>query len=108
MSMLEEGKSYDHTYSVGDRVFDLPSRQMVTILKIELVEDGGATEQFQSVNPSNEFLLCGDDAYYFVVTVDAPADFPGVENFPGGQRVITEFCLPEEAERYRGFDCIPS
>jgi hypothetical protein len=91
--MLKECKSWQHTYSVGDQVFDLLSKQMVTIQKIVLVKDK-YEEDLQSVKPSDDSDIVGDD--YFVVTVDA------------GNRTIHEFCLLEEAERFRGFDFVPS
>jgi hypothetical protein len=94
--MLEECKSLNHTYSVGDQVFDLPSQQLATITKIELVNYKGKCEGRQSVNPTDDNIVFpGPD--FFLVTVDAPA----VEGYSEG-RLFTEFCLPEEAERYRG------
>jgi hypothetical protein len=102
--MLEECKSQNHNYKVGDQVFDLPSQQMVTILNITLVTDDPllTDEERQSVNPTDAWNIGHD---YFVVTVDAPADFPGSEAYGPG-RLLNEFCLPEEAERFRGRTCI--
>lgn len=100
--MLEECKSLNHTYSVGDQVFDLPSQRLVTILKIELMKhdapDSFSThgEERQSVNPTSDNIVF-PDTDFFLVTVDAPA----VEGYGEG-RLFTEFCLPEEAERFRG------
>ena len=100
--MLEECKSLNHTYSVGDQVFDLPSQQLATIQKIERVKhdapDSFSThgEERQSVNPTSDNIVF-PDTDFFLVTVDAPA----VEGY-GEDRLFTEFCLPEEAERYRG------
>ena len=91
--MLEACKSWQHTYSVGDQVFDLLSKRMVTIQKIVFVKDE-CEESLQSVKPSDDPYIDGDG--YFVVTVDA------------GSRTIHEFCLPEEAERYHGLDFVPS
>jgi hypothetical protein len=103
-------KSFDHTYRVGDQVFDLPSQQIVTILEIRKIvncdTDEEHEEELQSVKPSDG-RFCGDNDF-FTITVDAPADFPGVEDYPHGHRTSIEICLPEEAERYRGFDCLPS
>jgi hypothetical protein len=100
--MLEECKSLNHTYLVGDQVFDLPSQQMVTIQKIDLMKydaiDPFLThgEERQSFNPTNDNIV-SPDPNFFLVTVDAPA----VEGYGEG-RLVYEFCLPEEAERYRG------
>jgi hypothetical protein len=97
---MSECKSMDHTYAIGDQVFDLLSQQMVTIAKITLVTEGHdyKEEEFQSMNFST--YRNGDDDY-FVIKVDGPA----VED---DLLVTGEFCLLEEAERYRGFDFIPS
>jgi hypothetical protein len=95
--VLEECKSLNHTYSVGDQVFDLPSQQLATISKIELVNDNGKGEERQSVNPTNDNIVFPDPDF-FLVTIDAPA----VEGYGEG-RLVFEFCLPEEAERYRGW-----
>ena len=108
--MLEESKSLDHTFSVGDQVFDLLSQQMVTILKITLVKydaDGEHEEERQSAKCMNaEDLNSGlyGEEDFFVVTVDAEAS----DNYSGNGRIFGEFCLPEAAERYRGWDCMPS
>jgi hypothetical protein len=101
--MLEECKSLNHTYLVGDQVFDLPSQQMVTIQKIELMKHDAPGsfsthgEERQSVNPTSDAIV-SPDPDFFLVTVDAPA----VEGYGEG-RLVYEFCLPEEAERYRGW-----
>jgi hypothetical protein len=95
--VLEECKSLNHTYSVGDQVFDLPSQQLATITKIELVNDNGKCEERQSVNPTSDNIVFPDPDF-FLVTIDAPA----VEGYGEG-RLVFEFCLPEEAERYRGW-----
>lgn len=73
--MYEKCKSWDHTFAVGDRVFDLLSQQLVTILKIELVTDdgrGGYEEERQSVKPSDDGNF-GEDTF-FVVTVNVESE----------------------------------
>jgi hypothetical protein len=98
----QECKSLNHTYSVGDQAFDLTSKQVVTIAKIVLVFDStdsaDSEKEYQSMNFGA--YENGDDDF-FVVIVDPPDEHNGHLN-------VGEFCLPEEAERYRGFSCIPS
>jgi hypothetical protein len=90
-----ECKSLNHVYSIGEQVFDLMTQQMSTITKIKFVIDDGdvySEEERQSLNPNDKL---GDDEF-FVITLD-------VANDEHHGRTPIEFCLPEEAERYRGF-----
>ena len=96
---IEETKSWNHTFSVGDRVFDIPSQREVTILKIFKNRD--PKEELPSLKPSDVNPDEDDIEDDIFVTVDAPADFPDAETYPDGTRTIYEFCLLEEAERYR-------
>jgi hypothetical protein len=103
-------KSLDHTYSVGERVFDLPSEQMVTILKVTLVRQPDPFVEEECIECQSAKCISADDidtGLYgdedlFVVTVDA---LP-VEDWPDGKRIFGEFCLPEEAKIHRGFECM--
>jgi hypothetical protein len=94
-------KSWNHTFLVGDQVYDLLSDQVVPILKIILVTDdscGGYHEERQSVKPSDDADLGGDK--FFVVTVDVP---PVIDKWgnEGRDRTVGEIFLPEEAEQCR-------
>jgi hypothetical protein len=99
-----ECKSLNHTYSVGDQVFDLPSQQLATITKIELrkFDSPGSifnhgVEERPSFNPTTDNIVSPNENF-FLVTID-PA--PAVAGYDEG-RIVTEFCLPEEADRFRG------
>ena len=106
-NVVEECKSWNHTYKVGDQVFDLLSKQMVAILKIILVTDDydvdEYVEELRSMKPSDEEDFEGAS---FIVTVNVSAKRKLGD--ADHDRIGIEFCLPEEAERYRGWDYIPS
>jgi hypothetical protein len=91
-------KSLEHVYAVGEQVFDLPSGQVATIVRIWLVKgrDGEWSEcqsaECISIADVCDGLYTPDD--FFAIEVDAPP----TEDFPRGVRVFGEFCLPEEAD----------
>jgi hypothetical protein len=62
---------------VGDKVFDMPSQQIVTILEVAFGEDEEAK----------------DDIYY---GTDAPPDATGDGAFPTGWRNYFEVCDPDK------------
>jgi hypothetical protein len=107
---VKESKSWDHTYSVGEQVFDLPSQQMATILKIERLNGTtGRTfkKKYQQINLAvcqNAPLQENGDADMFIIIVDVKA--PPESEARGYTRLFGDFCLPEEAKFWRGHDCM--
>ena len=98
-------KSLDHTYTVGELVFDLPSQQLATITKITLVRQPDPFVEAECIDHRSAKAVSADDVDagvyhgddFFVVTVSAPH----MEDWPNGERIFGEFCLPEDAETRR-------
>ena len=98
-------KSWDHIFSIGDRVFNLRSQRMATIRQImrqkfDEYGDADGEEYFQSIKPgdAHDRLMEEDSEDFYIVIMSGRGENTNC--------LLTEFCLPEEAERWRGHECM--